>query len=155
MEHHIEAFVAEKAVLEKNAPSLPAATVLDLVQGFGILPVTKSVKAQAKGGVAYKGLALAKPLADWAKRASTDGPVAYIEGHYPAASNHQGAVVWTQGAETLGPETDDSAWDPRENNEERPVNRALRELGLRVGEFDDEWDAAGLTRRYDTEDWVA
>ena len=120
---------------------------------------TEAVKAEAlaEGSAEeppFEDLALSKDLADCVRKASKSGALAYVEAHYPERSNHQGAVVWSEGEIIFGPLIDDTAWDPREINENRPVNRALRTVGLQAGSYDDEWDAAGFTRHPTTEDWV-
>ncbi len=140
------------------AEQLPSAQVCDLTDDLALLPLTEAVKAEAlsEGGSEeppFEGLALSKDLVDCARKDSKSGALAYVEAHYPEGSNHQGAIIWSDGEIIFGPLIDDTAWDPREINENRPVNRALRTLGLQAGSYDDEWDAAGFTRHPTTEDW--
>ena len=151
----IEGLVAEKTLLEKIVEGLSTPKIVDLADGLFIIPLTRALKDEAAGEPAFEGLSIPEPLAEKAKAASENGAVGYIEGDYPQSCNHQGAVLWTKGALSFGPEIDDTAWDPRETNEDRPVNKVFRTLGLSAAGFDDEWDAAGLTRHHDTEEWVS
>lgn len=158
MAFYLEAIIGKESLLERLAEELPSAQVCDLTDGLALLPLTEAVKSETltEGGSEkppFEGLALIKDLAESAKKISKSGALAYVEGHYPEGSDHQGAIVWSDGEIVFGPLIDDSAWDPREPNENRPVNRALRTLGLQAGSYDDEWDAAGFTRHPTTEDW--
>lgn len=153
MAYHLEGFVAEKALAEKLASEISAKTV-PFTDTLGIVPITDTVKATSASKASIKGFALPHTLLQAAQKRSTDGPIAYIEAHYAQGLNHQGAAVWSGETFTMEPEIDDTPWDPRESTDERPVNRALRALGVRPGEYNDEWDAAGMTRHPRTEDWI-
>ncbi|MFH2202793.1 MAG: hypothetical protein ABIJ96_06745 [Elusimicrobiota bacterium] len=156
MAHHLEAFVAERAQLEHMALKLPSAKVVDLAADLCLLPVTAAVKADITGSdePAFAGLDLSEKLAQLAQECSRAGAIAYIEAHYLKGRDHQASAFWSQNKMTLEPSIEDTPWDPRESNDTRPVNKVLRILGLKPGSFDDEWDAAGLTRHNATENWA-
>ena len=86
-------------------------------------------------------------LVEWSRR----GPVAFVDAEFFGGTGSQRAQVWEQGRSVLGPlvrEEDDPAPDVS------PISRALRRLGVVKGEHRDEFDAVGLGRHRDTEDWV-
>lgn len=154
MAYHLRALVAEKALLEKLAK--PAGVrVVELTKELSLIPLTEAQEAKVPGkdvAAAYDGLKVSKKLAAWASGAP--GAIAYIEADYGAGKDYQAAVVWENGEVNAGPWKDGTAWDPREDARERPVNGALRILGVRHGsEFNDEWDAVALARHTETEAW--
>lgn len=154
MAYHLRALVAETALLTKLAK--PAGVrVVELTKDLSLIPLTEAQEAKVPGKdgpAAYDGLKVTKKLVAWA--AGAPGTIAYIEAAYGAGKDYQAAVVWESGDVTAGPWKDGTAWDPREDARERPVNGALRILGVRHGsEFNDEWDAVALARHTETEAW--
>lgn len=153
MAFRLRALLGERSVLQEAARSLRNARLAALVEDLVLLPL---IDGPADGAKPFPGLAITAPAAAAAKRASLKGPVAYIEADYSSGKDFQAAVVWTGGEVSGGPATDASAWDPREPGlSERPVNSALRLLGVGAGECADEWDAVGLARYPTTEAWAA
>jgi hypothetical protein len=87
-------------------------------------------------------------LATW----SHSGPVAYVEADYFGGTGQQRAVVWDAGRLALGPlNIGVNEAFPAEGS---PISRALRHLGAQRGKLGDEFDAVGLLRHRDTEDWI-
>ncbi|MFC7613506.1 hypothetical protein ACFQV2_07705 [Actinokineospora soli] len=74
------------------------------------------------------------------------GPVAYVEAEYFGGHGSQAAQVWDGGEAVLGPDVDPSAGTP--------ISQALRRLGVARGPDGDEFDAVGLGRHRDPEDWL-
>ncbi|TBR17859.1 hypothetical protein EPO15_16025 [bacterium] len=155
MAYHLRALVAETALLTKLAkPS--GIRVVELTKELSLLPLTAAQEAKVPGkddATAFDGLKVSKKLALWAASGSKTGTLAYIEADYGAGKDYQAAVVWEGGDVSAGPWKDGTAWDPREDARERPVNGALRLLGVRQGDFNDEWDAVALARHIDTDQW--
>lgn len=154
MAYHLRALVAETPVLTALAKGV-GVRVVELTKELSLLPLTDAQEAKIPGAgaePAYDGLKVSRKVAKWA--AGVNGTVAYVEAAYGAGKDFQAAVVWENGEVTAGPWKDGTAWDPREDARERPVNGALRILGVRHGsEFNDEWDAVALARHSETEEW--
>lgn len=159
MGFEIKALVAHKDLLAEMAKRYPSAKTAELVQGLALMPLTgplrKEICPKEEGSPPFEGLVLCGHLADWAQETSRTGAIAYIEADYAGGVNHQSSVVWEGGKVSAGPFVDDTAWDPRESPlQDRPVNKALRTLGLKPDPGGDEWDTAGLNRKRATEDWA-
>ena len=156
MAYRLRALVAEKSLLERLAKP-GGLRVVELTKELSLIPLTEAQEAKVPGkdgAPAYDGLKASKKLVAWASAGSKGGLLAYIEADYGAGKDFQAAVVWQDGEVNAGPWKDGTAWDPREDARERPVNGALRILGVRHGsEFNDEWDAVALARQIDTDAW--
>lgn len=155
---HLRALIAQRPVLEAAARGLKDVRLSALTDDLCLLALTGAVDSQlaGKGPAPFDGLKASPGLAEAAGKASRVGPVAYIEADYKKGLDFQGAVVWSGGGVVGGPWVDGTAWDPREpGTSERPVNSALRLLGVGAGEYADEWDAVALARHLTTESWAA
>ncbi|WP_424185371.1 hypothetical protein ACOBQX_26230 [Actinokineospora sp. G85] len=83
---------------------------------------------------------------------STTGPVAYVEAEFFGGPGTQSAQVWDGGKVVLGPlHLAEGEPSPAEGS---PISQALRRLGVTKGDHFDEFDAVGLGRHRDTEDWL-
>jgi hypothetical protein len=83
---------------------------------------------------------------------STNGPVAYVEAEYFGGTGEQSAVVWDAGQVVLSHlHLAEKALIPAVGT---PISQALRWLGVAKGVHQDEFDAVGLGRHRDTEDWL-
>ena len=156
MAYHLRAVLAETKRLEAMAKAAPGVRVVELTKELALIPLTEAAEAKVPGpeGVPpFPGLRVGSRLAAWAASGSQGGMVAYIEADYGAGKDFQAAVVWEDGGVSSGPWKDATAWDPREDARERPVNAALHLLGVRQGDFNDEWDAVALARHTETEAW--
>lgn len=157
MAYRLRAFIAEKHQLEGLAKRLDGACVVDLNGVLGIIPLLDAVEGKLPigGTPPVAGLRLSQALAGCAEEASAEGPLAYVEAEYTAKKEFQASIVWAGGKVVSGPLIDATNWDPREPSVcERPVNAALRLLGISAVGFDDEWDAVGMARHTDTVDWA-
>ena len=156
MAYRLRAFIADKRQLEGLAKVLDGSRVVDLDGELGLLPLTDRVELKLPPeGAPFPGLKVSQALADCAAKASADGPLAYAEADYSSARDFQASVVWAGGKVVAGPLCDDKNWDPREAAVcDRPINAALRLLGVSAAGFDDEWDAVGMARHSDTADWA-
>jgi len=83
---------------------------------------------------------------------SAHGPVAYVEAEYFGGTGEQSAMVWDAGQVVLGHlHLAEKASVPAVGT---PISQALRRLGVAKGDHQDEFDAVGLGRHRDTEDWL-
>lgn len=157
MAYRLRAFVSETPRLAALARTAPGTRVVELTKELSLIPLTAAQEAKVPGSdgpLPFAGLKVSAKLAAWASAGSKGGMLAYIEADYGAGKDFQAAVVWEDGEVSAGPWKDVTAWDPREDARERPVNGALRLLGVRHGsEFNDEWDAVALARHIDTDAW--
>jgi hypothetical protein len=76
--------------------------------------------------------------------ASRNGPIAYIETEYFGGEGRQSAALWRDGALVMDLVTESS--EQTGDLAEAPINRALRQLGVVVGDHFDEFSAQGLDR---------
>ncbi|TPW18623.1 MAG: hypothetical protein FD126_3376, partial [Elusimicrobia bacterium] len=124
MAYRLRAVVAETPLLAKLAK--PAGLrVVELTKELSLIPLTEAQEAKIPGAAAepaFDGLKVSKKVAAWA--AGLPGTIAYIEADYGAGKDYQAAVVWEDGEVNAGPWKDGTAWDPREDARERPVNGA-------------------------------
>jgi hypothetical protein len=87
-------------------------------------------------------------LAAW----SVQGPVAYVEADYFGGVGTQAAAAWDAGDLALGPLTETE--DPMEPASPSPISHALRRLGVSAKGYVDEFEAVGLGRHRDMDDWL-
>lgn len=157
MAYRLRALVSEPLRLAALAKTAPGVRVVELTKELSLIPLTEAAEAAVPGKDSpgpFPGLRVGGKLAAWAAAGSKSGVLAYIEADYGSGKDFQAAVVWEDGEVSAGPWKDATAWDPREDARERPVNGALRLLGVRHGsEFNDEWDAVALARHIDTDAW--
>lgn len=156
MAYRLRALIAETSRLAALAKKTPGVRVVELTKELSLIPLTEAAEARipgVEGPAPFAGLRVSAKLAAWAAAGSRSGMLAYVEADYGAGKDHQAAVVWEGGEVSAGPWKDATAWDPREDARERPVNGALRLLGVRQGDFNDEWDAVALARHIDTDAW--
>jgi len=156
MPFEIRALVAKKVILTELAHKFDSARVVDLVDDLGLFPLTEAFEHELGEDIAFpfEGLRLSAGVAGRAAEESVSGPVVYIEAEYGGGKSHQASVLYLDGRIDKGPIIDDSIWDPREAGlQDRPVDQALRAVGIVAAPESDEWDAAGLSRYHRTDDW--
>lgn len=142
MAYRLRALIGSRASLESIGRKSPSGRLVELAQGLHLLHL-----AGETGAGPFPGLDLSGRLAGWASEASGSGPIAYVEADYGPGRNFQAGVAWSSGRVLAGPLCDRAAWDPREPSmKERPVNVALRALGVVAEGYSDEWDAVALNR---------
>jgi hypothetical protein len=79
-------------------------------------------------------------------------PLAYVEADYFGGVGTQGAAVWDSGRLAFGPVFIGEAVPVPASG--TPISQALARLGVARGGHHDEFEAAGLDRERDTEDWL-
>lgn len=87
---------------------------------------------------------LTETLIAWAKHISRLTPIAYIEAEYFGGVGGQSAIVWDKAETKFGPVSAEIG----------PINQALRFLGAEALSANDEFEAVGLNRGRDSEDWI-
>jgi hypothetical protein len=124
---------------------------------MALLPLTKgfrrSIGVDDSAAIVDGFLELTDDLNQILMRWSDVGPVAYVEAEYFGGVGEQHAQVWDRGTTSFGPLHVDEGEDFPDAGS--PISQALRYLGVRVHDDIDEFDAVGLARYRDTDDWPA
>jgi len=135
--------------------------------GLALLPLTyKFVAGVLKAPEADVYVAgfyeLTSGVAEWARRRSLDGVVAYLHTEFFGGGGFHAAMAWRDGAIAWGPLfTATSSSQPEEHyavvsdRRDMAVNVLLRWLGVHRANETDEYTAAGLNRCRWTEEWAA
>ncbi|MER5563872.1 hypothetical protein [Streptomyces sp. NPDC002506] len=156
MSYDLKAVIAGSGLLAAVTGGLPSACVADLQQGLALLPLSDAFsEAVADADQPRRGDFWSLPpgfdrvLAAW----SMEGSVAYVESEYFGGAGEENVAVWRNGRLVLGPlHLAEGELPPDAGT---PVCRALRELGVRVREREDEFTAVGLGLHRNTEEWAS
>ncbi len=155
LSHDLKAVIAGSGLLAAMASGLSSARVVDLKQGLALLPISDALSdAVADADRPRRTDFWSLPpgfdlvLAKWSKQ----GPVAYVEAEYFGGVGEENVAVWCDGQLVLGPLHLVEGELP--SSEGSPVCRALRVLGVRPGEREDEFTAVGLGRHRNVEGWT-
>jgi hypothetical protein len=145
--------VAAQAAIETATP------VVELPQGYGLVPITSEVLDRLSTGTGEPPdntfWFLTPAVAAIARKVSRAGVIAYLEAEMFGGTGSQAMVVWRAGEVWLEPATTAFLWPPPDpaSNPQWAFNRALRELGVERGDAFDEFDAVNLGKHRHTEDW--
>lgn len=144
MGYDIQAIISTQSVLEARSVDFCSAVVAPLGAGLALIPITDElldeVGASGDSGKFYK---FTPAIADWLRTISVSAPAAYVEAEFFGGAGGQGAVAWARGEQLLAP-----------THEAAAINIALRLLGVLRGNSRDEFEAIGLPRHRQTNDWV-
>jgi len=149
------------ALLLTSPPAAPA--TVPLTGGLFLLPlVDSSVASTGDDSVVDGFYELTNGVAEWARRQSVHGDVAYLHSEFFGGHGFHAAVAWRDGAIALGPlftetsagEAEDHYTVPTEHHD-MAGNVVLRWLGVRRTGHADEFAAAGLDRFRSTAEWAA
>jgi hypothetical protein len=144
MGYYLQAIIGKQQTLAQHASDFQYARVIPLVQGIAIIPLTDDLYDEiADGGEVEHFEKLSPGVEEWAQRMSAVATVAYIEAEFFGGTGGQSAVAWSGGSRVLGPLHSQDA-----------INETLRFFGVRVDGAHDEFDAVGLGRHRDTDDWI-
>lgn len=149
--HHVSAVIGEATLLEELRVGLPGARIVELPQGFALVPATREVIAAAGEGEKVHGFYHATTtLVRALERASERGPLVYVETEYFGGAGGQAALVLRGGrCESVS----SSIEDEEIGNDESSISTALRAIGVERGAAHDEFAAIDLGRHRSTEDW--
>ncbi|MCT9094097.1 hypothetical protein N4G70_35405 [Streptomyces sp. ASQP_92] len=151
----LQAVIATESVLRELAGSIAEACIVPLGQHLWLLPMTDVLfdVVTVAGAPELDGFWKAPAGFDHLLTAcSKTGPVTYIEADYMGGAGAQTAQVWDAGKVVLGP-LHLAAREPSPMTG-TPISQALRRLGATKSHHVDEFDAVGLGRHRDTEDWL-
>jgi hypothetical protein len=155
MGYELQAVIASKPVLLTLAGHITEACIVPLGQHLFLLPMTDAFfgAVTVAGAAELAGFWNAPAGFDHALAAcSVNGPVAYVEAEFFGGTGTQSVQAWDGGEVVLGPlhqaEGEPSA------TAGSPISQALRQLGAARGDYFDEFDAVGLGRHRDTQDWL-
>jgi hypothetical protein len=144
MGYYLQAIIGKQQTLAQHASEFQHARVVPLAQGIAIIPLTDDLYDEIAGGGEVERFEKLSPgVEEWARRISAVGPVAYIEAEFFGGTGGQSVVAWSEGSRVLGPV-----------HSEHAINEALRFFAVRVDGAHDEFDALGLGRHRNTNDWI-
>ena len=150
MGHYIQAIVGSKHVLDSIQQRFGMSRVVELSQGLFLLPVIEELYdalPSTRDALTWEGefhfRFLDSKVVALLKEASKESAVAYVETEYFGGDGDQGAIVARDGTIVFGPAAGDGS-----------INAALRLIGATKEAAYDEFDAIGLSRFRNNEDWV-
>ncbi|MBM7774501.1 hypothetical protein JOD54_004705 [Actinokineospora baliensis] len=156
MGYSLQAVIASEPVLRDLAGTIEQARIVPLGQHLSLLPMTDAFfdAVAVPGAPELDGFQKAPPGFGSALAAcSSKGPTAYVEAELFGGQGTQTAQVYNDGKVILGPlHLPEDQPFPATGS---PISQALRRLGAVKGEHFDEFDAVGLGRHRDTNDWIA
>ncbi|MGA5565113.1 hypothetical protein ACPCUV_28655 [Streptomyces platensis] len=156
MGYELQAVIAGDEVLRVASRQVLGSQVVPLGQGLSLMPMTDEVFDAVTDGSDGGDLAFWRLpagfdtlLAQW----SAAGPIAYVEADYFGGVGEQRAAVWADGALSLGPL--DEPTKKRFSRAVSPISQALLRLGARRSRGEDEFEAVGLDRHRNNDDWIS
>ncbi|RSN60639.1 hypothetical protein DMH01_15220 [Amycolatopsis sp. WAC 04182] len=155
MGYRLQAVIASDNVLRDLADTVEEAHIVPLGQHLALLPMTDAyfdavtVPGAPKLGGFWK---VPRGFERLLAACSAKGPVAYVAAEFFGSTGTQTAQVWNGGNVVLGP-LQLAVKEPIPAIGS-PISQALRQLGAVKGVHVDEFDAIGLGRHRDTDDWL-
>jgi hypothetical protein len=151
MGHNIVAVIGTPADVARvvSAAGCPAPTKLEF--GLEIAPLGHQQidrLTELQPGEYFEGTYLSAGLQSALMRASNDGSLAYIETSYFGGTGSQAAAVFLAGNIAMRASLPIGR-EPASRDD--PINTALRALGVRATDREDEFDSVGLRRFRDLE----
>ncbi len=151
MGYYLQALIGKTDSLKNEPKSFSSEHRVELAQGLTMLLVTEELceevadKFLSDNESPCEGFSmLTESLIEWAKHISRLTPVAYVEAEYFGGAGGQSVIAWENAEVKLGPVSAEIG----------PINQALRFLGAKVLSAHDEFEAVGLNRGRDSEDWI-
>jgi hypothetical protein len=160
MGHNVELFAGPELAISRLTARWPRAKVYRLTPKARLFAVPLDPDS-LEDDPALPGAGVAERWSDPSKATeeeiatvaplSAGTALAYLATNYFGGNGYQGAILWVDGACAFGPVTQWTDKGVPLPLAQRPINRALRGLGLMRGESLDEFDAFGLGnyRRYE------
>ena len=144
MGYYLYAFIGKSQTLKANALQFQSARIVLLKQDVAMIPLTHELHQEIDVGHAIEGFSeLSSEIEEWAQQLSAAGIVAYIEAEFFGGDGGQSAVAWNAGHRVLDPMF-----------EQHSINEVLKLIGVRKNDAHDEFDAIGLGKHRDTNQWT-
>ena len=156
--HEIQALIGPLEILGGLGRRFPSAVVRELPQRFALVPITDAFA----GDLVDAGLGAADPdplpalemapgVAALAAELSAGGPVLYVATLFFGGTGGQDALVWGGGKLTLALCDNQGEMSEWPNS---PISRALRSVGVKAAQGEDEFDALGLGSHRRNSGWA-
>ncbi len=143
MGYFLYALIGKSETFKEEVLPYKNARVVQLGQGIAIIPITDELYEEIDSSDEIEKFEkLSSEIKEWAQRISSVAPVAYIEAEFFGGVGGQSAILWKTESCVLGP-----------IHEQHAINRVLKLLGVERGNAYDEFDAIGLGKHRDTDDW--
>ncbi len=157
MGYEVRGVIARTSVAQIVAKGFgPGTRAVDLEQGFALVPYTGKAYDHflgRHGDPLSPFERLGSTVAGLLASASQGGPLAYVEAEYFGGSGEQHAAVWDGGALAWGPIS--IRFQQTIPPQGTAISQALRRIGvISPDELRDEFDAVGLCRHRQLEDWL-
>jgi hypothetical protein len=151
--HHIEAIIGPSHAVGRYRLSNPAARLVDLPQGFALVPVVRELLVHTGPAELVRGFYFLTETFDAGlAAASRDGPLVYVETEYFGGAGGQAAAVYREGRRTFLASTHD---DCVVGDDPWPISTGLRQIGVVRSDAVDEFDAVGLDRHRTNLAWLS
>ncbi len=151
MGYYLQALIGKADVLKNEPKSFPSEYRVELAQGLAMILVTEELCEEIADKFPSENESplerfemLTESLVQWAKQISKRTPIAYVEAEYFGGAGGQSAIAWDKAETKFGPVSAEIG----------PINQALRFLGAEALSAHDEFEAVGLNRGRDSEDWI-
>lgn len=156
--HWVQAIIASEKTIAEAHQLIPSLVVCPLSQGLALVPMTREAEQELSASQ-FARLDPSTPLAEemalgvaaLAARLSVHGPVVYAATFFHGGTGGQDALVWVAGELVL------SLHDTEDNPSQWPnsaISRALRQVGVKAPDGEDEFDAIGLGNHRSNEGWA-
>jgi len=148
MGHFVQAFIGTRVALERIQQQFSKSQVVDLQQGLALLPLIKklydAIPNEEDTDLVNKHFSFLTPkIVRLIVKDSREEPIGYFETEYSGGVGDQGAILGKNGKIIFGPEVGSGS-----------INRMLALMSVESNGIQDEFDAIGLGRFRDTEDWI-
>lgn len=162
----VQALLLKSSAQDPGRAALPTAP-LTAGSGLVLLPLTEEIVASLMPSAAVSPPVdgfydLTSGVAEWARRHSVHGDVAYLHSEFFGGSGFHAAVAWRDEEVAWGPFfTATSAGEAEDHyvtvvdRRDMAANVMLRWLGVQQADQIDEFAAAGLNQCRWTEEWAA
>jgi hypothetical protein len=152
----LEAVVGASDAVIAGALRYPDAVVVPLHDNLSLVPITDELFDAITDRTSVRSWGFRKlpggfdrALASW----STVGPVGYVEADFFGGVGSQRAVLWVAAELVLGP-LHVGEGEPF-SSVGSPISQVLARLGVERAGYRDEFEAVGLDRHRETEDWLS
>jgi hypothetical protein len=150
MAYTLEAFIGPVAVLTQQITQLPNTKLVLLTQEIALAPM-QYIKYAAADEEIKPFWRLTKDKFELGSQLSAYGPIGYIEVEFFGGAGEQASVLWQNQKTIFGPLLSEHSYDKEAAG---AVNQLLQFLGVEKLDYYDEFEALGLSRFRNSEDWL-